>query len=42
MLLSYANLQVTHSCVTSSIYGQECSDADGSADVFGLTFAALF
>jgi len=41
MLLSYANLQLTHSCVTN-VYGEDCSEPDGSADVFGLTFAALF
>ena len=42
MLLSYANLQLTRSCATTGVYGQQCSEADGSADVFGLTFAALF
>ena len=43
MLLSYANLQLTHSCLSISGYGEQClDDESGDVDIFGLTFAALF
>jgi hypothetical protein len=42
MLLSYANLQLTHSCVTISGYGEMCVEPAHGVDVFGLTVAALF
>ena len=32
---------LSHTCVTTSAYGEDCSLPDGSADVFGVTFAVL-
>jgi hypothetical protein len=43
MFLSYANLQLSEACATISGYGETCaSDVSGDANVFALTFAALF
>jgi hypothetical protein len=43
MLLSFANLQVSHFCATVTGYGEMCSsDVSGDVNVLGMTFAALF
>ena len=43
MLLSVANLQISHACVTRTGYGEQCSnDVNGDVNVLAFTFAALF
>ena len=43
MLMSLANLQISHACVTTTGYGQRCSsDVNGDVNVLAFTFAALF
>jgi len=42
-LMSLANLQISHACVTSSAYGEQCTgNVNGDANVLAFTFAALF
>jgi hypothetical protein len=45
MLLSYANIRATQTCITATGYGtkvHDCSEESGDANVLGMTFAALF